>query len=70
VDSWTITPFNFGGAGQNMGTLTLRAAEGLKNTVKSAYGYADDQAYRPADTCSGVSQQPWDFTRVFAQHTA
>ncbi|MEV3859997.1 lectin [Streptomyces sp. NPDC050095] len=46
VDSWTIMPFDFGGAGQSMGTLTLRAAEGLKNALKSAYGYSDDQAYR------------------------
>ncbi|NEB74932.1 chitinase [Streptomyces sp. SID14478] len=46
VDSWTIMPFDFGGAGQNMGTLTLRAAEGLKSALKSAYGYSDDQAYR------------------------
>lgn len=119
VDSWTIMPFNFGGAGQNMGQLTVRAAEGLKTAVKNAYGYTDDQAYRHtgissmngitdnsetvtvadfrtilayaqqrhlarltfwsvnrdrpctgggADTCSGVSQQPWDFTRVFAQY--
>ncbi|MFD3651871.1 ricin-type beta-trefoil lectin domain protein [Streptomyces sp. NPDC058620] len=119
VDSWTIMPFNFGGAGQDMGQLTVRAAEGLKNAVKSAYGYSDDQAYRHtgissmngvtdngetvtvadfrtilgyaqqrhlarltfwsvnrdrpctgggADTCSGVAQQPWEFTRVFAQY--
>ncbi|AEY85529.1 chitinase [Streptomyces hygroscopicus subsp. jinggangensis 5008] len=119
VDSWTIMPFNFGGAGQNMGQLTVRAAEGLKTAVKNAYGYTDDQAYRHtgissmsgitdnnetvtvadfrtilayaqqrhlarltfwsvnrdrpctgggADTCSGVSQQPWDFTRVLAQY--
>ena len=103
-----------------MGTLTVQAAEGLKNAVKTAYGYSDDQAYRHigissmngitdvrrdgdrgrlpapssttrssttwrgftfwsvnrdrpctgggADTCSGVSQQAWDFTRVFAQY--
>ncbi|MET8176193.1 ricin-type beta-trefoil lectin domain protein [Streptomyces clavifer] len=120
VDAWTIMPFNFGGAGQNMGLLTVRAAEGLKTAVKNAYGYTDDQAYRHtgissmngitdngetvtvddfrtilgyaqqrrparltfwsvnrdrpctgggADTCSGVSQQPWDFTRVLAQYT-
>ncbi|MER5280577.1 ricin-type beta-trefoil lectin domain protein [Streptomyces sp. NPDC002809] len=119
VDSWTIMPFNFGGAGRNMGALTVSAAEGLKNTVKSSYGYSDDQAYRHtgissmngitdnseavtvadfrtilgyaqqrhlarltfwsvnrdrpcmgggADTCSGVAQQPWDFTKVFAQY--
>ncbi|MFG2682076.1 lectin [Streptomyces sp. NPDC048392] len=119
VDSWTIMPFNFGGAGQDMGRLTVRAAEGLKTAVQNAYGYTDDQAYRHtgissmngvtdngetvtvadfrtilayarqrhlarltfwsvnrdrpctgggADTCSGVSQQPWDFTRVLAQY--
>ncbi|MFJ4923866.1 ricin-type beta-trefoil lectin domain protein [Streptomyces sp. NPDC088725] len=121
VDSWTIMPFDFGGAGQNMGTLTTRAADGLKNAVKNAYGYSDDQAYRSTgissmngitddnetvtladfrtilayaqqhhlarltfwslnrdrpcsggypndDTCSGVSQQAWDFTRVFAPY--
>ncbi|MGP4089296.1 ricin-type beta-trefoil lectin domain protein [Streptomyces sp. KR55] len=116
VDSWTIMPFNFGGAGQNMGTLTVQAAEGLKTAVKNAYGYSDDQAYRHtgissmngitdqgetvtvadfrtilgyaqqrhlarltfwsvnrdrpctgggADTCSGVPQQSWEFTKVF-----
>nr|BFD87766.1 chitinase [Streptomyces sp. Xyl84] len=119
VDSWTVMPFDFGGAGQNMGQLSVQAAEGLKTAVKNAYGYTDDQAYRHtgissmngvtddsetvtvadfrtilayaqqrhlarltfwsvnrdrpctgggADTCSGVSQQPWDFTRVFAQY--
>ncbi|AHH94555.1 chitinase [Kutzneria albida] len=122
VDGWTIMPFDFGGAGQNMATLTQRAAEGLKNTVRDAYGYTDDQAYRHSgissmngitdnnenvspdnfrailgyaqhhhlarltfwsvnrdrpcggsypndDTCSGVGQQAWDFTRIFAQYT-
>ncbi|MET8446858.1 lectin [Streptomyces sp. NPDC005209] len=120
VDSWTIMPFDFGGAGQNMGNLTVRAAEGLKNAVKNAYGYSDDQAYRdmgissmngitdqnetvtvndfrtilayaqqhhlarltfwsanrdrpctggPADSCSGVGQSAWDYTRVFAAYT-
>ncbi|MFC4031393.1 ricin-type beta-trefoil lectin domain protein [Streptomyces polygonati] len=121
VDAWTIMPFDFGGAGQNMGTLTTQATDGLKNALKSAYGYSDDQAYRHSgissmngitdnnetvtvndfrtilayaqthhlarltfwstnrdrpcpgaypndDTCSGVSQQAWDFTRTFAQY--
>jgi hypothetical protein len=121
VDGWVIMPFDFGGAGQNMGTLTQRAAEGLKNVVKNAYGYDDDTAYRHMgissmngitdnsetvtlndfttilgyanahhlarltfwsanrdrpcpggypnnDTCSGVSQQAWDFTRIFARY--
>jgi hypothetical protein len=122
VDSWTIMPFDFPAPGQNMGNLTIQATEGLKNTVKNAYGYTDDQAYRhsgissmngitdaketvtlndlqtvlsyagqhhlarltfwsvnrdrpcPAgytgnDTCSGVAQQPWAFTQIFADYT-
>ncbi|MER7976978.1 RICIN domain-containing protein [Streptomyces sp. NPDC095817] len=120
VDSWTIMPFDFGGAGQNMGTLTTRAAEGLKTALKNAYGYSDDQAYRDmgissmngitdqnetvtvadfqtilgyaqqhhlarltfwsvnrdrpctsgvADSCSGVGQSDWDYTRVLAKYT-
>jgi hypothetical protein len=120
VDAWAIMPFDFGGAGQNMGNLTNQAAEGLKNALKNAYHYTDDQAYRdmgissmngitdqnetvtvndfrtilayaqqhhlarltfwsanrdrpctggPADSCSGVSQSDWDYTRVFAAYT-
>ncbi|MEV6738862.1 lectin [Streptomyces sp. NPDC051104] len=120
VDAWAIMPFDFGGAGQNMGNLTTQAAEGLKNALKNAYHYSDDQAYRdmgissmngitdnnetvtvndfrtilayaqqhhlarltfwsanrdrpctggPADSCSGVSQSNWDYTRVFAAYT-
>ncbi|MFJ6082237.1 lectin [Streptomyces sp. NPDC092369] len=120
VDAWAIMPFDFGGAGQNMGNLTVQAAEGLKNALKNAYGYSDDAAYRdmgissmngitdnnetvtvadfrtilayaqqhhlarltfwsanrdrpctggPADSCSGVSQGNWDYTRVFSAYT-
>jgi ricin-type beta-trefoil lectin protein len=122
VDSWTIMPFDFGAAGKNMATLTEQATDGLKNVVKSAYGYTDDQAYRHSgissmngitdenetvtvanfqtitgyasqhhlarltfwsanrdrpcasgypndDTCSGVSQQAWDFTRALAAYS-
>ncbi|MFE9613773.1 ricin-type beta-trefoil lectin domain protein [Streptomyces sp. NPDC006012] len=120
TDGWAIMPFDFGGAGQNMGNLTVQAAEGLKNALKNAYGYSDDQAYRdmgissmngitdnnetvtvadfrtilayaqqhhlarltfwsanrdrpctggPADSCSGVNQSDWDYTRVFAAYT-
>jgi hypothetical protein len=120
VDGWTIMPFDFGGNGQDMGKLTVTAAEGLKNTLKAGYGYTDDQAYRhagissmngvtdvgeiitqgdfqtmlayaqqhhlarftfwsanrdrpcgarsAADSCSGVSQSPWDFTRLVARY--
>lgn len=120
ADSWTIMPFDFDGGSQNMGTLTLRAAEGLKTALKQAYGYSDDQAYRTmgissmngvtdqnekvtvadfrtilgyaqqhhlarltfwsanrdrpctggdSESCSGVSQAAWDYTRVFTQYT-
>lgn len=122
VDAWTIMPFDFGGAGQNMGTLTQNAAEGLKTALKNAYGYSDDQAYRDMgissmngitdnnetvttadfqtilgyaqqhhlarltfwsanrdrpcpgsypndDTCSGVAQNAWQFTSIFAKYT-
>ncbi|MPZ82479.1 MAG: chitinase [Actinophytocola sp.] len=119
VDSWTIMPFNFGGNGQDMGALSTRAADGLKNTVRNAYGYSDDQAYRHigissmngntdvgevvtqnhfrtmlayaqqhhlarltfwslnrdrpctgggADSCGGVPQSDWEFTRIFAAY--
>lgn len=51
VDAWTIMPFNFDGVGQNMGELTVRAADGLQNTVKNAYGYTDEEAYQH----SGIS---------------
>ena len=51
VDGWTIMPFDFGAAGQNMGALTIQATNGLENVVKNAYGYTDDQAYRH----SGIS---------------
>jgi chitinase len=44
VDIFTIMPFDFGG-GANMYQSTVNAAEGLKNAVKSAFGYTDAQAY-------------------------
>lgn len=73
VDSWTIMPFDFGGAGQNMGTLTTRAAEGLKNALKNAYGYSDDQAYRDMGISSmnGITDDnetvtPADFQTILA----
>jgi chitinase len=45
-DGWVIMPFDFGGGSTNMGALSIQAAESLKNKVKAAYGYNDDQAYR------------------------
>ncbi|GHJ42413.1 hypothetical protein Sm713_80220 [Streptomyces sp. TS71-3] len=122
VDGWTIMPFDFGGSGQDMGQLTIQATDGLKDRVKSAYGYSDEEAYahsglssmngitdvqekvtpdnfqtildyakqhhlarlsfwsvnrdRPCsgaypndDTCSGVDQDAWQFTKIFAGYT-
>lgn len=43
VDVWTIMPFNFGGT--NMVQDTVNAAEGLKNTVRDAFGHTDAEAY-------------------------
>jgi chitinase len=44
VDVFAIMPFDFGG-GANMYQNTVNATEGLKNAVKSAFGYSDAQAY-------------------------
>jgi hypothetical protein len=44
VDIFAIMPFDFGG-GANMYQNTVNATEGLKNAVKSAFGYTDAQAY-------------------------
>jgi len=44
VDVFTIMPFDFGG-GTNMFQSTVNAAEGLKNTLKSAFGWSDAVAY-------------------------
>ena len=121
-DVWTIMPFDFGGHSGSMGQVTINASEGLKNALKSAYGYSDSTAYTrmgissmngktdesdetvstadfqtilgyaqqhhlarltfwsvnrdrqctgdlDADSCSGVSQSAFAFTRIFAQYT-
>ncbi|MCO6008461.1 ricin-type beta-trefoil lectin domain protein [Actinoallomurus purpureus] len=117
IDNYTIMPFDFGG-GADMYQSTVNASEGLKNALKSAWGWTDAQAYahmgisgmnglsdqqeltsvstwtqirdwanskgltrlaywsvnrdRPCpgggvqSTCSGISQNDWDFTRVTA----
>jgi hypothetical protein len=40
---FTIMPFDFGSG--NIGTDTINAAEGLKNKLKSSFGWSDAQAY-------------------------
>jgi hypothetical protein len=44
VDVFTIMPFDFGG-GANMFQNTVNASEGLKNSLKTAFGWADAVAY-------------------------
>jgi hypothetical protein len=122
-DGWVIMPFDFGGHSGSMGSASTAAAEGLKNAVKSAYGYSDSAAYShigissmngktdesdetvttgdfstilsyakshhiarltfwavnrdrqcgsgqsAGDSCSGVSQSPYAYSKIFAQYT-
>jgi hypothetical protein len=44
VDNFTIMPFDFGG-GANMYQSNVNASEGLKNALKSAFGWSDATAY-------------------------
>ncbi|SBT50578.1 cellulose binding domain-containing protein [Micromonospora narathiwatensis] len=44
IDVFTIMPFDFGG-GANMYQNTVNAAEGLKNALKTAFGWSDATAY-------------------------
>ncbi|GAA4628121.1 hypothetical protein GCM10023196_043190 [Actinoallomurus vinaceus] len=122
-DGWTIMPFDFGSHSGSMGSATTAAADGLKNAVKSAYGYSDSVAYShigissmngktdesdetvstgdfqtilsyakshhiarltfwavnrdrkcgsgesAGDSCSGVSQSAYAYSKIFAQYT-
>lgn len=38
VDGWGIMTFDWGSTGNNQGALTVQAADGLKNSLKTAYG--------------------------------
>jgi Cellulose binding domain/Fibronectin type III domain len=57
IDVFTIMPFDFGSA--NIGQDTVNAAEGLKNKLKSAFGWTDAQAYAHAGISgmNGLSDQ-------------
>ncbi|MEV4641601.1 glycosyl hydrolase family 18 protein [Actinoplanes sp. NPDC049548] len=44
IDIFTQMPFDFGG-GANMYQSTVNASEGLKNLLKTTFGYDDAQAY-------------------------
>ncbi len=120
IDVFTIMPFDFGG-GADMYGNTINAAEGLKNKLKSVYGWDDATAYAHigisgmnglsdqqevttpqtwtgirdwanthhiarlafwsvnrdrgcagggvTETCSGIAQADWEFTRITAGFT-
>jgi chitinase len=44
-DVWAVMPFDFGSHSGSMASATKSAVDGLKNDVKSAYGYSDGTAY-------------------------
>jgi hypothetical protein len=47
VDAWTIMPFDFGGAGPEHGHAHPASGRRASRTsLKNAYGYNDDTAYR------------------------
>ncbi|WMX43791.1 carbohydrate binding domain-containing protein [Streptomyces roseicoloratus] len=120
IDVFTIMPFDFGG-GADMYGNTVNATEGLKNKLKSVYGWDDATAYAHigisgmnglsdqqevtsletwtkirdwanahhlarlafwsvnrdrgcagggvTETCSGIAQPDWEFTRITAGFT-
>jgi hypothetical protein len=45
VDVWSVMPFDFSSGG-DMAAMTKTAVDGLKNQLKSTFGYSDDTAYR------------------------
>lgn len=69
VDVWTQMPFNFGGG--DMAQDTINATEGLKELLKSSFGYNDAEAYAHAgissmngNTDTGETVQPAGFQKM------
>ncbi|WP_433299272.1 ricin-type beta-trefoil lectin domain protein [Actinoplanes sp. CA-030573] len=46
IDGWGIMTFDWGNTTGNQGQLTIQAADGLKNRLKTAYGWSDAEAYK------------------------
>ncbi|WP_239088181.1 cellulose binding domain-containing protein [Planosporangium mesophilum] len=74
IDVYTIMPFDFGGT--NMYTDTVNAAEGLKNALKTTFGWSDAAAYGHmgisgmnglTDQQEQVSPQTWTQIRDYAR---
>jgi hypothetical protein len=70
IDNYTIMPFDFAG-GTDMYQSTVNATEGLKDTLKTTFGWTDAQAYAHAGISgmNGLSDQrelttPQTWTRI------
>ncbi|AUG80798.1 chitinase [Kitasatospora sp. MMS16-BH015] len=78
VDGWTIMPFDFGSHSGSMGSVTTKAADGLKSVVAGAYGYDSATAYKHIGISSmnghtdesDESVSTGDFTTMFNYATA
>jgi hypothetical protein len=69
IDVFTIMPFDFGG-GANMYQNNVNAAEGLKNALKTAFGWSDATAYAHIGISgmNGLSdQQELTTTQIWTQ---
>ncbi len=55
-------PFDFGAPVANMGQTSIAAAEGLERELVSRGG-----ANGGSDSCSGIGQQPYEFSDLVAQ---
>jgi hypothetical protein len=74
IDIFTIMPFDFGSS--NVGTDTVNAAEGLKNKLRTTFGWSDAQAYAHigisgmnglSDQQELTSLQTWTSIRDYAK---
>ncbi|HWD03155.1 MAG TPA: chitinase [Amycolatopsis sp.] len=45
IDVWSVMPFDFSNGG-DMAAMTKSAVDGLKDQLKAAFGWSDDEAYR------------------------
>lgn len=47
-DAWSIMPFSFvpSAKGEDMGLISTRAVDGLRNRLVNAYGYTETEAYK------------------------
>jgi len=74
VDVWSVMPFDFSNGG-DMAAMTKTAVDGLKNQLKSTFGWSDDTAYRHSglssmngktDNNETVTLANWNSIRSYA----